>query len=53
MSRASFFFAIAARSTSSAGSSSPSTSRNANARSGFGPSLGRSVRNASRISPSS
>ena len=50
---ASRVFAIAARSTSSAGSSSPSTSRKANARSGFGPSLGRRVRNVSRISPPS
>ena len=46
--------AMPIRSTASPGcSSSPSTSRNENARAGFWPLRGRSVRNASRTSPSS
>jgi hypothetical protein len=48
-----FSLARPTRSTSSTGSSSPSTSRKAKARSGFLPSRGRSVRKASRIAPSS
>src|SRR6476660_9426769 len=45
---------IAIRLTSSAGcSSSPSTSRNENARAGFAPLRGRNVRNDSRTAPSS
>ena len=43
--------AMPIRSTASAGSSSPSTSRNENARAGFAPPRGRKVRNVSRTSP--